>query len=347
MSVDKPILLALQKKVPSRVPVWFMRQAGRYLPEYREVRKQAGSFLDLCYNPELASEVTLQPIRRFGMDGAILFSDILVLPHALGVEVRFAEGEGPIVERVITRDRVEKLQHAALPSHIGPVLETIRRVKAGLPEQVTLLGFAGAPFTVASYMVEGKGSKDHQQLREFLYKEPELFQLLIDHITRATVTYLSMQIEAGAEAVQLFDSWAGVLAPDAFAKYVVEPNLRIVEALKRKHPETPVICFPRGAGAKYLSFCEVVPCDGIGVDTMTPLVSLKDVWNKQCLQGNIDPALVVAGGQAMTDEAKRMLEVMDGSPFIFNLGHGFVPHTPIAHVEALMEVIRNHKVQTA
>lgn len=340
--MDKPILMALQKKVGTRTPVWFMRQAGRYLSEYREVRKQAGSFLDLCYNPELAAEVTLQPIRRFNMDGAILFSDILVLPHALGVEVRFAEGEGPIVERVITRDRAEKLQHGNVRSHIAPVLETIRRVKAELPSHVTMLGFAGAPFTVASYMVEGKGSKEYATLREFYYTQPELFQFLIDQLTDATIDYLSAQIEAGAEAVQLFDSWAGVLAPDVFAKYCIEPNRRIVEALKQKHPETPILCFPRGAGAKLQAFCDIVPCDGVSIDTATPLAFAKDAALGKCIQGNIDPLLVVAGGQAMIDEAKRNIDAMRGRPFIFNLGHGFVPQTPVSHVEQLMDVIRNY-----
>lgn len=342
--MDKPILRALQKEVDSRVPFWFMRQAGRYLPEYREVRKQAGSFLDLCYNPELAAEVTLQPVRRFGMDGAILFSDILVLPHALGVEVRFAEGEGPQVERVITRDRALKLDISRIEDHIAPVLETIGRVKEALPEQVTLLGFAGAPFTVASYMVEGKGSKEYAALRRFYYEEAALFQSIIDTLTLATIEYLSLQIAAGAEAVQLFDSWAGVLSPDAFAKYCIEPNQKIVEALKARHPGIPVICFPRGAGAKYMAFSDAVACDGLSIDTMTPLAMVKDGFNKQCLQGNIDPMLVVAGGQAMVDEATRMLDVMAGHPFIFNLGHGFVPETPISHVERLCETIRGYKV---
>lgn len=338
--MDKPLLAALQKKVGTRVPVWFMRQAGRYLPEYREARKQAGSFLDLCYDPELAAEVTLQPIRRFGMDGAILFSDILVLPHALGVDVRFAEGEGPIVERVITRDRAEKLQHGTILPHIAPVLGTIRRVKAALPSHVTMLGFAGAPFTVASYMVEGKGSKEYAVLREFYYTQPELFGFLIDQLTEATIVYLSAQIEAGAEAVQLFDSWAGVLAPDVFFRYCIEPNRKIVEALKKRYPDVPVICFPRGAGAKLQDFCNAVPCDGVSVDTATPLAFAREAALGKCIQGNIDPLLVVAGGQAMVDEAKRNLELMRGRPFIFNLGHGFVPQTPIAHVERLMDAIR-------
>lgn len=341
--MDKPLLNALQKKVSSPVPFWFMRQAGRYLPEYRAVRKDAGSFLDLCYNPALATEVTLQPIRRFGMDGAILFSDILVLPHALGVDVRFAEGEGPIVEQVLTRERIDALSHDAVLPHVAPVLETVKRVRAALPENVTLLGFAGAPFTVASYMVEGKGSKEYNTLRAFFYDTPFLFDALIEHLTEATIVYLCAQIEAGADAVQLFDSWAGVLSPERFERYVTAPNKRIVDALKRKHPQVPVICFPRGAGAKLAAFCDAVDCDAVSVDTSTPLSYARSVAGGKCIQGNLDPMLMVSDVSTMLGQATSMLEIMRGHPFIFNLGHGFTPQTNIENVEVLCETIRSYK----
>lgn len=343
MSVDKLILRALQKEQGSAVPFWFMRQAGRYLPEYRATRSVAGNFLDLCYNPELACEVTLQPIRRFGMDGAILFSDILVLPHALGVDVRFAQGEGPIVEQVHTQARIDALNHDAILPHIAPVLETIRLVKSHLPAHVTLLGFSGSPFTLAAYMVEGKGSKEYNILRAFFYEHPALFDALIDHLTRATITYLSAQIEAGAEVVQLFDSWAGVLAPSVFHRYCITPNKIIVDALKQTYPTTPIICFPRGAGAKLSAFCAEVACDGVSIDTATPLNFAKDASHGKCVQGNLDPLLLVGDKQLLIDEAQRALEAMRGHPYIFNLGHGCTPETKISHIETLCEVIRSYR----
>ena len=346
MSVDKPILNALQKKGSSRVPFWFMRQAGRYLPEYRELRTQAGSFLDLCYSPELATEVTLQPIRRFAMDGAILFSDILVLPHALGADVRFVQGEGPIVERIVTAERIAQLDHENILPHIAPVLETIRRVKAALPLHVTLLGFAGAPFTVASYMVEGKGSKEYHTLRDFFYGSPDLFQSLIDHLTEATITYLSAQIEAGAEVVQLFDSWAGILAPEPFARYCIEPNRIITHTLKARYPHIPVICFPRGAGSKLAAFHTAVQSDGLSLDysmdVSDAVSALSSSPTMPCLQGNLDPMLLVSNKEAMLDAAKRALDTMQGRPYIFNLGHGFTPDTKIENVEALCALLKTY-----
>lgn len=341
--VNKPILNALQKKVSSQVPFWFMRQAGRYLPEYRAARADAGSFLDLCYNPELASEVTLQPIRRFGMDGAILFSDILVLPHALGVDVRFAQGEGPILDQIHTQERIDALDMSAIQTHCAPVFETIRRVKKELPAHVTMLGFAGAPFTVAAYMVEGKGSKEYNILRAFFYKNPELFQRIIDVLTDATIIYLSAQIEAGAEAVQLFDSWAGVLSPERFETYCIKPNQRIVATLKKAYPHIPIICFPRGAGAKLSEFCAAVECDAVSIDTSTSLEFAKKVAAGKTIQGNLDPMLLLADTDVMLKEAALILDVMRGYPFIFNLGHGFTPETKIENVEALCNAIRSYK----
>jgi uroporphyrinogen decarboxylase len=343
--VDKILLSALQGNKTSRAPFWFMRQAGRFLPEYRETRKQAGSFLDLCYNPELASEVTLQPIRRFGMDGAILFSDILVVPYALGVDVRFAEGEGPIVEKILTRDRISKLDLTNVRKYTAPIMETVKRAKVQLPAHVTMLGFAGSPWTVATYLVEGKGSKDYAGVRGFAYENQKLFQSLIDILCDATVDYLSAQIEAGAEAVQLFDSWAGVLSPDQFREWVIKPNARIASALKDCHPEIPIIGFPRGAGAMLAEYVHAVPCDAVSVDYTQPVASAKSAIAGKCLQGNLDPVLVASDKKAMLDSARAILETMRGHPFIFNFGHGMLPHTPIENVEALCDLIRGFSLR--
>jgi uroporphyrinogen decarboxylase len=340
--VDKLLLSALKGIAPERTPFWFMRQAGRFLPEYREVRKQAGGFLDLCYNPELASEVTLQPVRRFNMDGAILFSDILIVPHALGVDVRFAEGEGPIVEKILTRERIAQLDITRVRTHTAPIAETVRRTVAQLPHHVTMLGFAGSPWTVATYLVEGKGSKDYAGVRGFAYTQPELFQSLIDILCDATVDYLSAQIEAGVEAVQLFDSWAGVLSPDQFREWVIKPNARIAAALKDCHPEIPIIGFPRGAGAMLAEYVHAVPCDAVSIDYTQPIAVARDAIAGKCLQGNLDPVLVASDKAKMLAAAKEILEEMRGHPFIFNFGHGMLPHTPIENVEALCELLRKN-----
>lgn len=339
--MDKPLLASLRGIQGSRTPFWFMRQAGRYLPEYRALRAEAGGFLNLVYNPERAAEVTLQPIRRFGMDGAILFSDILVVPHALGVDVRFETGEGPVVEKVDTAERIAALKHDQVRQHCAPIAETIKRVKAELPAHVTMLGFAGSPWTVACYMVEGKGTKDYAHARGFAYANPEIFSELIDALVDATVTYLSQQIEAGAEAVQLFDSWAGVLSPTQFSRWVTGPNARIAAALKDVHPDVSIIAFPRGAGSNLTDFLARVPCDGVSVDYSADIGQVRKM-TKICLQGNLDPLVVASDKDEMLLQARAILDAMKGTPHIFNLGHGFVPHTPIANVEALCDLIRNY-----
>lgn len=341
MTVDKNLLQTLQKKTSSKTPFWFMRQAGRYLPEYRELRKQAGSFLDLCYNPALATEVTLQPISRFDMDGAILFSDILVLPHAMGVGVNFIEGKGPVVEITNTQARIATLSLDKIAAHCAPVFETIKRVKSALDPTKTLLGFAGAPWTVACYMIEGKGSKDFAAVRQFTYEQPELFSQIITQLTDATILYLSMQIEAGVDAVQLFDSWAGVLSPAQFERYVIEPNQKIIATLKEKYPGTGFLCFPRGAGSMLGNFASQVASDGLSIDTMTPIAYAKQAAPDKVLQGNLDPLLLASDIKGALKEAENILRAMKDTPFIFNLGHGMVPHTPIEHVEALCHLIKN------
>jgi uroporphyrinogen decarboxylase len=320
-----------------------MRQAGRYLPEYRELRKQAGSFLDLCYNPSLAAEVTLQPLRRFDMSAAILFSDILVVPHALGVDVRFEESKGPIVEKILSEKRISKFTKEQFLTHLDPVLETVRLVKSSLTPDKALIGFAGSPFTVASYMVEGGGSKDHASTREFFYSRPQIFQQLIDEITEATILYLSAQIEAGCDVVQLFDSWAGVLSPTAFEKYSITPHQKIIASLKTRFPEIPIICFPRGAGTNLESFCVTVACDGIALDTSMRLDFAKKVAHGKTIQGNLDPALLIGEQAILRSETIRILDEMRGYPFIFNLGHGCTPQTRIENLKIVSDIIRHYR----
>jgi len=321
-------------------PVWLMRQAGRYLPEYREVRARAGSFINLCTTPALAMEVTLQPLRRFGFDAAILFSDILMLPWALGQELRYEEGEGPLLAAVRDAAAVRALDVARLPGAIAPILETVRGLRTEVGD-ATLLGFAGGPFTVACYMVEGRGSKDWEQVRRLAWSDPALFGGLIDLLTEQTIVYLSAQIDAGAEAVMLFDSWAGVLAPSLFRAYVIKPSARIAAAIRARHPGVPVIGFPRQAGTMLGEFVRVTGIQGIGADTSADLtVVARDVPAAVAIQGNLDPQALAAGGQAMAHETDAILAAMRGRPFIFNLGHGIVPDTPPAHVAALVSQVR-------
>ncbi len=334
--MTKLLLDALRGQTLPQPPFWFMRQAGRYLPEYRALRKNAGGFLDLCFNPERAAEVTLQPIRRYGMSGAILFSDILIIPMALGQSLRFAEGEGPILGEV-----PEALDFTGAPSTYAPVIETVRRVKADLPPETTLLGFAGSPWTVATYMIEGGSSRDFAKAKAFLHRDTARFSWLIEGIVTATVEYLSAQIEAGAEAVQVFDSWAGALAPLEFERWVIEPNRQIVTALRARHPETPIIAFPRGSGVLYKKFTEIVRPDGIGIDTQVPPDWAAEVLQPlACVQGNLDPLTLVAGGHAMLNAAAHICIHLKNGPFIFNLGHGIVPQTPLEHVGALCDFLR-------
>jgi uroporphyrinogen decarboxylase len=318
-----------------------MRQAGRYLPEYREVRGKAGDFIALCTDPGLATEVTLQPVRRFGLDAAILFSDILMLPWALGHGLRFAEGEGPVLPRLHDEAGVEALDRGRLAEAIAPILETVRRVRAALDAETALIGFAGAPFTVACYMIEGGGSKDFAATRQMAYQDPDLFGRLMQVLTEATIDYLLAQIAAGAEAVMLFDSWAGVLSPGLFRAHVTAPARRIVGALRLRFPRVPIIGFPRLAGVMLGDYAVLAGTDGVGMDTaMDPARAQWLVPKRTALQGNLDPMALLAGGRAMRDEANAILLAMRGRPFVFNLGHGIVPQTPPDHVAALVEQVR-------
>lgn len=333
-----PLLDTLNGQRGERVPLWLMRQAGRYLPEYRALRDQKGGFLELCYDSQAAAEITLQPIRRFGFDGAILFSDILVIPHALGQELWFERGEGPRLAPPLVDGAWQALE--AAPQRLDPVYETVRLTRTALPDDVTMLGFAGSPWTVATYMVAGQGSKDQHQTRELAYRDPAAFASLIAAIERATIDYLTGQIDAGVEAVQLFDSWAGSLAPDQFERWVIAPNARIVAALHEARPGVPVIGFPKGVGAKLPAYARETRVDAVGVDeTVDPLWVAKELPSAMPVQGNLDPLLLLAGGEALEARTRAILEAFSERPHIFNLGHGVGQFTPIEHVEKLIAVV--------
>jgi uroporphyrinogen decarboxylase len=316
-----------------------MRQAGRYLPEYRELRAQKGGFLELAYDSDCAAEITLQPIRRFGFDGAILFSDILVIPHAMGQDLWFETGEGPRLAPPLAGHDFEKLVPA--PERLNPVFETVRKVAAELSPETTFLGFAGSPWTVATYMVAGQGSKDQAEARRLAYGQPDRFGALIDRIIAATVDYLSAQIEAGIDAVQLFDSWAGSLSPAQFEDWVIAPNAKIVAALKARHPDTPIIGFPKGAGGKLPAYARQTGVDAVGVDeTVDPVWANETLPKGMPVQGNLDPLALIAGGAALESAVQRILAAFADRPHIFNLGHGILPDTPIEHVEKLLTLVR-------
>lgn len=325
-------------------PVWLMRQAGRYLPEYRAVRAGVKDFVALCTTPALAAEVTLQPIRRYGFDAAILFSDILILPWALGHGLEFKEGEGPVLPRLRDRAGVEALDLTRVSDRVAPIMETVRRVRAGLRDEgfadTALIGFAGAPFTVACYMIEGGGSKDFAAVRGMAYAQPALFQQLMDVLVAATIEYLSAQVMAGAEVLMLFDSWAGVLSPSLFRQHCIAPARTIVSALKVRHPDVPIIGFPRLAGVMTREYA-ASGVDAVGVDTGSDIAAVAAMLPKRmAVQGNLDPLALVAGGSALRTEAGSILTAMRDRPFIFNLGHGIVPQTPPDHVAALLEMVR-------
>lgn len=323
-------------------PIWLMRQAGRYLPEYREVRARAGGFLNLCYNPELASEVTLQPVRRFGFDAAILFSDILVIPHALGQTVEFLEGEGPRLDPVTSGADLARLDMLQIPKKLSPVYETVRRTRQALSPEVALIGFCGAPWTVASYMVGGRGTPDQADARLWAYRDPETFAQLIEIVTAASIDYLAGQIAAGADVLQIFDSWAGGLPDSEFDRWVVVPTQRIVRELKARHPEVPIIGFPRAVGEKTARYVRETGVDGVSCDTGMSLETMAALADNEdvVVQGNLDPLLLVAGGNTLETRVRQILEAMQGRPFVFNLGHGIVPQTPIEHVARLVELVR-------
>jgi uroporphyrinogen decarboxylase len=322
-------------------PVWLMRQAGRYLPEYRAVRQQAGDFIQLCLSPDLATEVTLQPIRRFGLDAAILFSDILMLPYALGHGLAFREGEGPVLPQLRDPSQLAALDPHRLPDAIAPILQTVRQVRAALDPSVALIGFAGSPFTVACYMVEGSGSKDFAATRLMAWQDPTLFGALIATLTAATIDYLDAQVAAGADVVMLFDSWAGILPPSGFRRWVIEPTSQIVTALRRRHPGLKIIGFPRLAGTMLGAYAQTgIAC--IGLDTSTdPFTASHLVPRAIALQGNLDPLLLVTGGDALAQETRALMLALRGRTHIFNLGHGIVPQTPPQHVARLVDIIRN------
>jgi uroporphyrinogen decarboxylase len=318
-----------------------MRQAGRYLPEYRELRAKAGSFLDLCYTPDLAAEITLQPIRRFGFDAAILFSDILIIPHALGLKLDFLEGEGPKLETIASAAELNKLSERLDAAKTGRVYEAIGKIRAALPRETTLIGFVGGPWTVATYVVAGGSSPDHAEARLWALRDPGGFGRLISRLVEASVEHLSGQIEAGAEAVQIFDSWAGELPEAEFRRWCVAPLKDIVSRLHKKHPGVPVVVFPRAAGSKLRSIAEAMPDAAIGLDTAESPAGIDALLPAgRPVQGNLDPLVLIAGGAVLDTEIERIVSGFSGRPHIFNLGHGIKPQTPIAHVEQLVTRIR-------
>ena len=340
-STQKPFLNVLdgvRQRIP---PVWMMRQAGRYLPEYCEVRANAGSVLELCFSPKLAAEVTLQPIRRFGFDVAILFSDILVVPHALGRSVQFVAGEGPRLEPIDEPSGVAKVRERADQSVLAPIYETIKLVKERLPPQVGFLGFCGAPWTVATYMIAGEGTPDQAPARLFAYRHPKDFQRLIDILVEASVEYLAAQFQAGVDAVQIFDTWAGVLPPDEFARWSIAPTKRIIAGVRRAQPGARVIGFPRGAGTMLENYVSELELNAVGLDwTIDRAFARERIQSRVAVQGNLDPLVLVAGGAALDREVDAILEAFSDGPFVFNLGHGIVPQTPISHVEQMLKRVR-------
>jgi uroporphyrinogen decarboxylase len=336
------MLSALQGKPVDRPPFWFMRQAGRYLPEYREIRGSAGGFLDLCYNSDFATEVTLQPIRRYGMDAAILFADILLVCDALGQGLSYQEGEGPVLEPIRFVEDIKRLDPARCPEVLSPVYDTVSKLSASLPPETTLIGFAGAPWTVAAYMVEGHGSKDFSIPRLWALRDPDGFAQLIDLIVDVTIDYLSQQIIAGVEVVQLFDSWAGLVPATSFDRWCIQPVKAITSGLKQKYPDVPIIGFPRGAGPNLMGYMTKTGVDAISLDqSIDPKWAAQYVQPEGVVQGNLDPLAVVSGGDAMINQAKEIMDAMAGGSMIFNLGHGFVPQTPPEHVAALSEWLKN------
>ena len=339
MTTTAPLLAVLAGERIDPPPVWLMRQAGRYLPEYRALRTAKGGFLELVYDAAAAAEITLQPVHRFGVDAAILFSDILIVPHAMGMGLTFGVGEGPRLTPALTDGALDAL--VAAPEHLLAIYDTVRRVAAELPPATALIGFAGAPWTVATYMVGGEGSKDQAAARRLAYHDPGAFQALIDRIVAVTVDYLSGQIEAGAQTVQLFDSWAGSLAPAEFERWVIAPTAALVGRLMVRHPEVPVIGFPKGAGAKLAPYAAETGIDAVGLDeTIDPAWADAMLPPGMPVQGNVDPLALIAGGGALREAVTRVRAAFETRPHIFNLGHGILPDTPIAHVEEMLAMIR-------
>lgn len=342
MTKDKTMLRALAGEALPTPPVWLMRQAGRYLPEYRATRAEAGDFLSLCYNPELAAEVTLQPIRRYGFDASILFADILLIPDALGADLWFVTGEGPRLSTITGPDGLAALKPVdAIHDTLSPIYETVKILARELPPETTLIGFAGAPWTVATYMIAGRGTPDQAPAHALKNTDPATFDGLMALLTAATIEYLSAQIEAGAEVIKIFDSWAGSLKGDDFDRYALQPAKEITAAIKARHPGVPVIVFPREAGDKYIGFLKATGADALAIDT-----SVDAKWAAEhlqpdgCVQGNLDPKLMVTGGAALQSEARRIIDALSGGPHIFNLGHGITPDADPDNVHRLLEEIR-------
>ncbi len=342
MAETKTLLRALAGETLPVPPVWLMRQAGRYLPEYRATRAKAGDFLSLCYNPDLAAEVTLQPIRRYGFDAAILFADILLIPDALGADLWFVTGEGPRLSTITNAADLAKLKPVdAIDETLSPIYETVKILAQELPKETTLIGFAGAPWTVATYMIAGRGTPDQAPAHALKDSDPETFDALIATLTAATIQYLSAQIEAGAEVVKIFDSWAGSLKGDDFARYALAPAKEITDAIKARHPGVPVIAFPREAGDKYIGFAKDCGADALAIDTSVDADwAAKHLQSDSCVQGNLDPKLMITGGEALRNEARRITDALSGGPHIFNLGHGITPEADPANVSHLLDAIR-------
>ncbi|MDG4647148.1 uroporphyrinogen decarboxylase [Roseibacterium sp. SDUM158017] len=339
---QKKLLRSLAGEAMDVPPVWLMRQAGRYLPEYRETRAKAGDFLSLCYNPELAAEVTLQPIRRYGFDAAILFADILLIPQALGADLWFVTGEGPRLSTITGPEGLRALKGKDdIHDHLAPVYETVKILSRELPQETTLIGFAGAPWTVATYMIAGRGTPDQGPAHALRESDPATFAGLIDLLTEATIEYLDAQVRAGAEVVKIFDSWAGSLKGEAFRTFALEPAKRITGELKRRHPDLPVIAFPREAGEKYVGFAKEVGADCVAIDTQVdPAWAARHLQPDSCVQGNLDPRHMVTGGQALVDATRAIVDALKGGPHIFNLGHGITPEADPENVHLLLETIR-------
>ena len=337
----KLLLRVLAKQRIAVPPVWMMRQAGRYLPEYRAIREKAGGFLDLCFNPELAAEVTLQPVRRFGFDAAILFSDILVIPVALGRKLWFVDGEGPRLEPLLDTKALLSVRKKADAERLAPIHETVRRVKAELARETTLIGFCGAPWTVATYMIAGQGTPGQAPAKKLAASSPDAFQRLIDCLIDASVDYLGDQLEAGADVVQIFDTWAGSLPAQDFERWCVQPTKRLVSKLRAKRPGAKVIGFPRGAGKNIPRYIDETGVDAVSLENgIDRDFAHEEIQSRVPVQGNLDPLILRAGGGALDKEIDTVLAAFSGGPFIFNLGHGILPDTPIAHVERMLKRVR-------
>ena len=339
--MTKPFLEVLSGRKQAVPPIWMMRQAGRYLPEYRELRAKAGSFLDLCFTPDYAAEVTLQPIRRFNFDAAIIFSDILVIPHALGRSVRFEAGEGPRLDPLDTPEKIASLVAQADFTKLEPVFEALRRVRGELDPKTALIGFCGAPWTVATYMVAGQGAPDQAPARMLAYRHPKAFEKIVDVLVENSIQYLVGQLKAGADVLQIFDTWAGVLPPEPFQRWCIEPTRRIAAKVRAHVPTARIIGFPRGAGTMLPRYADEAMVDAVGLDWMIDRQFAREQVQSRCpVQGNLDPLVLVAGGEALDRAVDAVLEAFSGAPFIFNLGHGIMPETPIAHVEQVLKRLR-------